>query len=76
MLGLFLTVKPQINAGNILTGIQPAGLFFSLDTEAEALGAAGGGVHLLMGLEITEERACWRPSVPSSLLPWALSLRP
>lgn len=23
MLGLFLTVKPQISAGNILTGIQP-----------------------------------------------------
>lgn len=43
MLGLFLTVKPQINAGNILTGIQPAGLFLSLDTEQKPLGLPGAG---------------------------------
>lgn len=38
MLGLFLTVKPQINAGNILTGIQPVRGVSFRDTEQASSG--------------------------------------
>lgn len=55
MLGLFLTVKPQINAGDILTGIQPVlGSSFPPDTEQ-----GPQGTHLFAGLENQEGNILW-----------------